>query len=105
MSGNRVSCSGCTFGFNIGPHTRWIDSPNIFGGSVVGNTAAGAYFLFNVNGAGTADSPIAIVNNTFGSPASGTACNGIPASSFVMCNDSVVSPVQAVSLSACLSNC
>ena len=70
---NTIDCSAarnCHFGINLGPHS-WEVVANIFGGSVFGNTVTNARQGINVDGAGTALSPLTLYGNTAtGSPSS-----------------------------------
>src|SRR5262249_32009968 len=54
LKGNSVNCTNqlCDFGIELGPHP-WYQSANIEGGSVTGNSVAGAKIQINAEGAGT----------------------------------------------------
>lgn len=72
VQSNTIDCgaSFCHFGLMLGPHA-WYPSANITGGSVTGNTIAGARQGINIEGAGTPASPIKVWSN----PVSGNATN------------------------------
>lgn len=75
VTGNTIDCGAarnCHFGINLGPHP-WYLSTNILGGDVHGNTVTNARQGINVDGAGTAASPLTLYGNTAtGSPSSAT---------------------------------
>jgi hypothetical protein len=74
VTNNTISCGAqnCHFGINLGPHP-WYLSANILGGDVHGNTVTNARQGINVDGAGTAASPLLLYGNSAtGSPASAT---------------------------------
>jgi hypothetical protein len=93
VTGNRVDCTTllCDFAVEIGPHA-WYLPRNIFGGEVHGNTAVHGKFCINVEGAGTAESPVAVWDNAIGgSPASASfMCGTRPTSNYNIGPDSVV---------------
>lgn len=111
VSGNNINCSvqKCDFGIEIGPHP-WYLSNNIFGGTVNSNTVSGAKQGINVEGGGTAASPIKIFGNVVsGTPASATfSCGNRATSPFNISPDSVVdrngetSPVTRIVWHNCL---
>ncbi|WP_375770173.1 NBR1-Ig-like domain-containing protein [Archangium gephyra] len=90
---NTVDCGtayNCHFGINLGPHA-WYLSANILGGSVYGNTVTNARQGINVDGAGTATSPLTLYGNTAtGSPGSASFLCGTRSTSNLNINDSVV---------------
>jgi len=103
LTQNRVQCSGCTYGINLGPH-GWYMSKNIIGGNVTGNHIEGAIFLLNVDGAGTQQNPISVYDNTFGPQNSVNKC-GHMSTQFVVCPQSVVRPMGSPTLQVCLDGC
>ncbi len=42
---------------------QWYESANTIGGTVSGNTVAGAAINLNVDGGGTADAPVVVTDN------------------------------------------
>lgn len=89
---NTVECGSynCHFGINLGPHA-WYLSANILGGSVYGNTVTNARQGINVDGAGTATSPLTLYGNTAtGSPGSASFLCGTRSTSNLNISDSVV---------------
>ena len=92
---NTIDCGAvrnCHFGINLGPHP-WYLSTNILGGSVYGNTVTNARQGINVDGAGTAASPLVLYGNSVtGSPASANFLCGARATSNlnIYTGDSVV---------------
>jgi hypothetical protein len=70
VTNNAIDCGGqlCDFGINLGPHA-WYPSAAITGGAVRGNTVTNAKQGINVDGAGTAASPVRVSGNVVsGSP-------------------------------------
>jgi hypothetical protein len=90
---NTIDCGAsrnCHFGINLGPHA-WYLSANILGGSVYGNTVTNARQGINVDGAGTAASPLTLYGNTAtGSPSSAGFLCGTRSTSNLNIYDSVV---------------
>ncbi|HEX7184020.1 MAG TPA: NBR1-Ig-like domain-containing protein [Thermoanaerobaculia bacterium] len=92
---NTISCGAvrnCHFGINLGPHP-WYLSANILGGSVHGNTVTNARQGINVDGAGTAASPLVLYGNSAtGSPTSASFLCGTRSTSNlnIYTGDSVV---------------
>jgi hypothetical protein len=105
ISQNRINCGSCTYGLNIGPH-GWYMSRNVIGGNFSENTIDGAFFLLNVDGAGSPDLPISIENTNFGNPVFGQKC-GHSSTEFVICpNGTFVNSVgPQPTLSVCLDGC
>jgi hypothetical protein len=104
IANNSINCESCTYGLNLGPK-GWYDSPNIFGGNVTGNHMAGAIFLLNIDGGGTAQYPMVVYGNTFGAVDAVPKC-GITGTKFVVCGNSIVSILDPPPTSrACLNNC
>jgi hypothetical protein len=66
---NLVDCGGrCHFGIELGGHP-WYMSANLVGpATITNNTVGGAAVLINAYGAGTADGPFSVFNNTFSGP-------------------------------------
>lgn len=95
---NTINCGAsnlCDFGMNFGPHAWLSTAPNIFGGSVFGNTVSSAKQGINADGAGTTASPLVLYSNTAtGSPASATFNCGVRSTSNlnIFTGDSVVNP-------------
>jgi hypothetical protein len=74
VTGNTIDCGNhlCDFGINLGPHAWYLSSPTT-GGTVSGNTVTGAKIGLNADGAGTAEAPVTLSNNSLsGSPSSAT---------------------------------
>jgi hypothetical protein len=95
VSGNTIDCGNhlCHFGINLGPHA-WYLSQNIIGGEVHDNTVRNGRFCLMVEGAGTAEHPIAVWNNDIGgSPASAEFLCGWRA-----CSDYNIGPDSVVDL-------
>lgn len=67
VSDNTVDCGEgrCHYGIEVGPLPYYV-SPNVFGGTVSGNSVTGAGILINVDGGGTTASPVVVVDNTLG---------------------------------------
>lgn len=75
VTDNLIDCSSvrnCHFGINLGPHA-WYLSANIIGGDVHGNVVRSGRQGINVDGAGTAASPLVLYGNTITNSAPGTA--------------------------------
>jgi len=104
ISNNSINCYGCTYGLNLGPK-GWYNSPNIIGGNVTQNYITSAIFLLNIDGGGTAQYPMAVYANSFGTVYSVSKC-GIVGTQFVVCGNSVLSVLDPHPTStACLNNC
>ena len=93
VTGNTVSCGShqCDFGIELGPHP-WYLSTNILGGTVSGNSVANAKQGINVEGAGTAGSPIRVFANTITGSSSSAQflCGTKTCSAYNISPDSVV---------------
>ena len=93
VTGNTVECGAqlCDFGIELGPRP-WYPSSNTLGGSVTGNTVRNAKQGINVAGAGTAEFPLVLYENSAtGSPSSATFLCGVrQTSNFNISPDSVV---------------
>ncbi len=86
VSGNTINCGAqlCDFGIEIGPRP-WYPPANIYGGTVTGNSVAGAKQGINIDGAGTAAYPVTVYgNSTAGAWASsgGFNCGTLPTSAY-----------------------
>jgi len=92
VTSNSITCNGrCDYGIQLGPHP-WYPSANIVGGTVAGNTVAGARMGIDVDGAGTAGAPIIVTGNQVdATPSSATFLCGVrPSSRFNVAQDSIV---------------
>jgi hypothetical protein len=67
VQNNSIDCGNqqCDFGIELGPHP-WYLSPNITGGTVIGNTIIGAKIQINCEGAGTQAQPMVVTQNQMG---------------------------------------
>ena len=97
VTGNTIDCSAarnCHFGIQLGAHPWDASLPNILGGDVHGNSVVWARQGINVDGAGSAASPLLIYGNTSTNSAPGSAsfmCGNHSTSNFnINTGDSVV---------------
>lgn len=68
VSGNRVECSHCFFGMNIGPMAWRKEKSEIFAGEIVDNVVLGGVIGINVDGIAPS-SPVRVARNELGPPA------------------------------------
>ncbi len=76
IESNTVTCGAqqCDFAIELGPHA-WYLSPNTIGGTLRGNVAVGAKININVEGGGTDEAPLVLIDNVIGAAPAKAAFN------------------------------